>query len=153
MSDTDTHEGGCVCGAVRYRVHGKPVFASVCHCAFCRRRTGSAFAVVVYFDENAVQFVQGELAEYEHRSDVSGRWLRMNFCPRCGTTVSHTAEARPGLRAIAGGTFDDPDWFAIDRHIWIQSKQPWVCIPSNATTFPQGAVASTATGTASAAKP
>ncbi len=86
--------------------------------------------------------LQGEVVEREHRSDVSGRWLRMCFCPACGTTVSHTAEVRPGIRTIAGGSFDEPGWFSIDRHIWVQSKQPWVVIPDGVAAYQQGFVAS-----------
>ncbi len=138
----ETHSGGCACGAVRYRVHGKPVVATVCHCNFCQRRLASAFAVMATFDEQSVEFVQGQLALCEHRSDESGRWLRMSFCPACGTTVSHTAEIRPGMRSIAAGTFDDPDWFEIGRHIWVQSKRPWVTIPAGVATFPRGAALS-----------
>lgn len=134
----NVHEGGCACGAVRYRVRGQPVVGQICHCRFCQRRLGSAFAVVVYFDEKDVQITQGQLTQCEHRSDESGRWLKMEFCPRCGTTVTHTAEARPGLRAIAGGTFDDPDWFRIERHIWVQSARPWSQIPSDVAVFPRG---------------
>jgi hypothetical protein len=85
--------------------------------------------------------LQGKLTEYEHRSDESGRWLKMNFCPKCGTTVFHTAELQPGVRTVTGGTFDDPDWFRIDRHIWVQSKRPWVSIPAGVATFQQGDVA------------
>jgi hypothetical protein len=133
----EIHTGGCACGAVRYRVHGKPAFGVVCHCTFCQRRLASAFAIIAVFDEKAVEFTQGKLAECEHRSDVSGRWLKMNFCPACGTTVSHTAEIRPGMRSIAAGTFDDLSWFTIDRHIWVQSKQPWVSIPNGVATYPQ----------------
>jgi len=134
----DAHEGGCVCGAVRYRVRGDPVVAMACHCRFCQQRLGSAFALAAYFDEKAIEFTQGELTQYEHRSDESGRWLRMGFCPRCGTTLTHTAEVRPGMRSIALGTFDDPDWIKIERHIWARSKRPWVSIPSDVAVFPQG---------------
>ena len=139
---TDTHLGGCACGAVRYRVQGNPVLGTVCHCRFCQRRLSSAFAVLASFNEDAVENLQGEQAEVEHRSDESGRWLRMRFCRECGTTISHTAELRPGLRTIAGGTFDDPTWFGIDRHIWVQSTLPWVFIPENVATYAQGFVAS-----------
>ena len=114
----EIHLGGCICGAVRYRVHGKPVLGSVCHSKFCQRRLASAFAVLGTFAEESVEFIQGPLGEIEHRSDVSGRWLRMNFCASCATTRSHTAEIRPGARTIAAGTFDDPGWFTINRHIW-----------------------------------
>ena len=105
---TDVHSGGCVCGAVRYRVHGSPTVSTVCHCTFCQRRLASAFAVLASFPEQSVEMLQGELTECEHRSDESGRWLRMSFCAKCGTTVTHTAELRPGIRTIAAGTFDDP---------------------------------------------
>jgi hypothetical protein len=108
---------------------------------FATARSASAFAVLVTFPETAVEITQGQLSEYEHRSDVSGRWLRMNYCPKCGTTVSHTAEFRPGLRTITGGTFDDPTWFTINRHIWVKSKLPWVNIPSGVEVYHEGYVA------------
>jgi len=137
----EMHEGGCVCGAVRYRVSARPRVSMVCHCRFCQRRLGSAFAVVAYFDAGAIEFTRGELTDYQHRSDESGRWLKMGFCPNCGTTVSHTAEIRPGLRSIAVGTFDDPDWIEIERHIWIRSKRPWVSVPPGMPEFQQGSAA------------
>lgn len=137
---TETHLGGCACGAVRYQVHGQPAVGTVCHCRFCQKRLASAFAVLASFPDDAVEVLHGALTEVEHRSDESGRWLRMRFCPRCGTTVSHAAELRPGLRTIAAGTFDDPSWFRIDRHIWVQSKLPWVVIPDNVAAYAQGFV-------------
>ncbi len=141
---SDTHFGGCACGAVRYRVAGKPVLGTVCHCRFCQRRLASAFAVLATFDEDKVELLQGELAEREYHSDESGRWLRMRFCPACGTTVWHTSEFRPGKRTIAAGTFDEPGWFAIDRHIWVRSKLSWVAIPEGVHVFEQGHVAPSA---------
>jgi hypothetical protein len=90
------------------------------------------------FKEEAVELLHGEVREVENHSDESGRWLRMNFCPKCGTTVFHTAELRPGIRTVAAGTFDDPTWFNIDRHIWVRSKLPWVTIPDGVATYVQG---------------
>lgn len=84
---TDTHLGGCACGAVRYRVQGKPVLGTVCHCRFCQKRLASAFAVMASFKEDAIDILQGEQSEVEYLSDESGRWLRMSFCPKCGTTI------------------------------------------------------------------
>ena len=138
------HAGGCQCGAVRYRVDGAALFGTVCHCRFCQRRLASAFAVLATFDEDQVTLLQGELAEREYRSDESGRWLRMCFCPGCGTTVSHSAELRPGKRTIAAGTFDEPAWFAIDRHIWVRSKLPWVTIPAGVAQYEMGHVSAAA---------
>lgn len=134
----EVHTGGCACDAVRYRVTGKPTFGVVCHCKFCQRRLASAFSVIATFDEKNVAVTQGELVECEHHSDESGRWLKMSFCAKCGTTVFHTVEFRPGMKSIAAGTFDDANWFPIDRHVWVRSKLPWVTIPEGVAAFPQG---------------
>jgi hypothetical protein len=138
---SEFHEGGCLCGAVRYRTTEQPVRTTVCHCTFCQRRTGSAFAVIVYFNEKDVEFTAGNPTRFEHRSDESGRWLRIEFCPRCGTTVAHTAEVFPGVRAIAGGTFDERAWFRIERHAWTRSACPWVVLPEGVQVFPTSSVA------------
>jgi hypothetical protein len=134
---SEIHEGGCACGAVRYRVHGQPEIGLVCHCRFCQRRLGTAFATIGYFKATAVDIFQGPLTTCEHRSDENGRWLKMEFCSKCGTTVSWTVEVRPGFRGIATGTFDDPDWCRIESHIWTQSARPWVAIPPDVAAFPK----------------
>src|SRR3954467_15134979 len=123
------HEGGCLCGAVRYAVEGVPLRTSVCHCRFCQRRTGTAFAILPFFEAVQVTDLRGTPATYRHVSDVSGRWLEVAFCARCGTNTSIRVERGPDARGIAGATFDAPDWFRIDRHIWTRSKLPWVVLP------------------------
>lgn len=133
------HEGGCLCRAVRYRVKDEPVRASVCHCRNCQRRTGSAFGIGAYFKDGDVE-IEGEVKSYEYRSDESGRSLRTQFCPVCGTTVTWTAEAFPGIRAVAGGTFDDPDWLKIDRHGWTRSRHKWFVFPPGVQIFDKGAL-------------
>ena len=124
----EIHEGGCLCGAVRYRVTGNPNVVWVCHCNFCKRRTGSAFGISAYFDEAAVQ-IRGELKAYQYRSDESNRWLKTEFCPTCGTTVTATIEALPGARCIYGGTFDEPDWIKPNAHAWTRSALHWMAFP------------------------
>jgi hypothetical protein len=131
------HEGGCVCGAVRYRATAQPFRTVICHCTFCQRRTGSAFFPAVWFKEQDVQ-ISGTLRSYEHRSDETRRWIRVQFCPTCGTSVTHTAEWLPGARAIAGGTFDDRDWLKIERHVWTRSARNWAMVPPDVAAFPTG---------------
>ncbi|MDH3452880.1 MAG: GFA family protein [Gammaproteobacteria bacterium] len=97
----------------------------------CKHRTGAAYGVGVYFPAAQVEFVQGAASTYELHSDTSGRWIRNEFCPQCGTTVSWTLEMRPGLRAIAGGSFDDPDWYRIEAHIWTRSARSDMCYPDD----------------------
>ena len=136
---SDIHEGGCLCGNVRFRTVGDPIMATICHCKFCQRRTGSAFSEPVIFKMEQIEFSGGPRSTYEHHSDESQRWLRMDFCPRCGTTVSWTAERRPGTRGINGGTFDDPNWVQIVRkHIWTRSAQRWIVIPADVECFEKG---------------
>jgi hypothetical protein len=100
----EIYEGGCLCGAVRYRVVGTPIEALICHCTFCQRRTGSAFGISTYCNEKDVEITRGVLKTYEYCSDESQRWLKMEFCPICGTSVTWTIEELPGARAVAGGT-------------------------------------------------
>jgi hypothetical protein len=133
-------EGGCVCGAVRYRMKAEPQIGVVCHCTWCQRRSGSAFAFMAYFNEADIEFLRGKMTMYEHRSDETGQWLRTEFCPACGTTVTHTIELRPGLRAIAAGTMDDPEGFRVDRHVWARSARPWVAIPVGVEEYETGSV-------------
>jgi hypothetical protein len=130
-----THEGGCLCGAVRYRVAGDPRLAGVCHCTFCKRGTGSAFRVAAYFTEAAVEFISGARKTYEYRSDESKRWAKLEFCPTCGTTVTGTAEWVPGMRMITVGTLDDPNWIKPTRHVWTRSALHWMAFPPEVEIF------------------
>jgi hypothetical protein len=131
----EIHEGGCLCGAVRYRVTDEPYLAGVCHCTLCKRRTGSAFGVAAYFDASAVQIKSGALKTYEYRSDENNRWLKLEFCLTCGTTVSWTAELFPSARGIAVGTFDDPTWIKPAAHFWTRSAMHWMAFPADVGVF------------------
>jgi hypothetical protein len=127
---TDIHGGGCACGGVRYQTQGAPRRVSVCSCTWCTKRTGSAFGVSVYFDADKVAFTQGELRPHRLTSDA-GRWIETGFCPECGTTVTWRLEFLPGLRGIAGGTFDPPTfWYRPERYVFARSKPDWVAIPA-----------------------
>jgi hypothetical protein len=132
------HEGGCQCGAVRFRTTARPRRAIACHCTTCKQRTGAAYGIGVYFDDDDVEFLRGERRSFEFRSDQSGRWIRNEFCERCGATVTWTLELRPGMRAIAAGAYDDPSWFDVECHIWTRSARPDMRYPDGMPTYPQG---------------
>lgn len=131
----EIHEGGCLCRSVRYRTVGEPIIDGLCHCTFCKRRTGSAFGMYAYFGERAVEIKSGILKAYEYRSDESNRWLRTEFCPTCGTTITATAEALPGARMIAVGTFDDPNWIKPKASVFTRSALHWVAFPPDLEIF------------------
>lgn len=121
--------GGCVCGAVRYRTTGEPLRVTICHCTWCQRRTGTAFGTEVVFTEDQVTFSGTAPTRYRHVSDESGRWLEIEFCPRCGSNLGFTLEAAPGLRAVPAGTFDDPGFIGPEqrttRHVFTRSRRDW----------------------------
>ena len=137
----DVHEGGCLCRAIRYRVRGDPMRVSACYCSFCQRRTGGALSIHAFFDEQNIELIGDGLTTYEHHSDESGLWLRLHSCNRCPTTVMLTLEKFPGVRIITGGTFDDPNWFTIERHIWTRSAQHWMVFRENLPCFEKSALA------------
>jgi hypothetical protein len=132
------HTGGCLCGAVRYEVTGEPLRNGVCHCTYCQKRTGSAFGISHYFDAAAVRFNDAPRSSYTHHSDETGRALQQEFCPRCGSVVSWVAEALPGMRAVAGGSLDDPNAVPVRRHIWLRSAHAWMVPPADAEQHQMG---------------
>lgn len=124
-------EGGCQCGAVRFRTSNTPIRAMACHCTTCKLRTGAPYGIGVYFNEGEVEFLQGETSKYSFNADTTGRWIQNEFCNQCGSTVSWTLEMRPGLRAIAGGSFDNPNWYEVEAHIWTRSARDDMCYPDS----------------------
>ena len=97
--------------------------------------TGSAFSMPSYFEEAAVQIISGMLKSYECRSDETNRWLKLEFCPNCGTPVTWTAEGLPRARGIAVGTFDDPNWIKPSIHGYTRSAMHWMAFPADAKIF------------------
>src|SRR5688572_20428731 len=104
MPVPDVHEGGCLCGSVRYRANGPALRTLVCHCRFCQRMTGSTSCAESMFPIDAVDFT-GQLRVYSHRSANSGKAVHVHFCPQCGTTLTLTFERWPEYRAVSRGTF------------------------------------------------
>ncbi len=126
---SEIHEGGCLCGDVRYTTRGNPAVVIVCHCTWCQRRTGTAFAVMASFERDQVRVTGKAVSTYRSKSDESGRWLDLEFCPACGTSIGFTLEWAPNVRAINSGTFDQPNWISTQKqkfhHIFTRSAQDW----------------------------
>lgn len=131
---SDVHEGGCLCGAVRYRAKGPPLRTLACHCRFCQKMTGSSFYAESMFPINAVE-IDGPLSVYRHTSQTSAKEVHLHFCARCSTMVTLTFDRWPEYRAISRGTFDDPNGVEIGSHIWTESAQSGVVIPANTDCF------------------
>ncbi len=138
MDDGDTPlEGGCACRAVRYRMTGGPMFVHCCHCRWCQRETGAAFALNAMIEADRVVVLTGE-PEVVPTPSQSGRGQRIARCPACRVALWSTyAGAGEAVRFVRVGTLDEPDRLPPDIHIYTASKQPWVVIPPGAVAVPE----------------
>lgn len=133
---TEVYDGGCGCGFVRYRMNAQPMVVHCCHCSWCQRQSGSAFAVNALIEANRVECLQGEVAEVMVPSP-SGANQRISRCPKCQVAVWSNYLVMGGgigdaVRFIRVGTLDDPGKVTPHVHIYTSSKQPWVVLPPDA---------------------
>jgi len=127
-------EGGCSCGAVRYRLTSTPMFVHCCHCLDCQRQTGSAFVLNAMIEANRVEILTGEPVAVTVPTD-SGRPHDIYRCPKCQIAVWSDYGRRGVLRFVRAGTLDDPKQLQPDVHIFTRSKQPWVRLPPDVPAF------------------
>lgn len=124
-----THEGGCVCGAIRLRLTSEPMFVHCCHCTECQRLSGSAFAVNAPIEMNRVVLLAGEPRAQIVPTDT-GRTQTVLRCPDCGVALwSHHPELGKKIALIFTGVLDNARALAPAAHCFTRSKQPWVVIP------------------------
>jgi hypothetical protein len=130
----ESFEGGCSCRAVRYRLTSRPMIVHGCHCSWCQRETGSAFAVNAVIEADRV-IVRGEF-ELVDTPSASGKGQKIARCPKCRIALwSHYAGGGAAVRFVRVGTLDEPGRFPPDAHIFTSSKQPWVVLPAGAKAF------------------
>jgi hypothetical protein len=124
-----TIEGGCACGAVRYRMTSRPMFVHCCHCRSCQRETGASFALNAMIEADRVVLIQGA-PETVNTPSFSGKGQKILRCPDCRVALwSHYAGSGEAVSFLRIGTLDDPDRLAPDIHIFTASKQPWIELP------------------------
>ncbi len=137
MKETNMHklEGGCTCGELRYRLNRTPIIVHCCHCRWCQRETGTAFALNALVESDAVSLLSGHPERVLTPSN-SGKGQVIVRCPKCFIAVwSHYAGAGEKLSFIRVGTLDNPDALPPDVHIFTESKQPWVTLPADTPAF------------------
>ena len=138
------HEGGCLCGAVRYKTQNDPLRVTIYHCKFCQRATGAAYMVEPIFRETDLQITKGSSAAYDHCSGGSGKLVHIHFCAACGTKLYLTFERFADVCGVYAGTFDDPNWFDIkpenSKHIFIDVARHETILPPNVACFSEHAM-------------
>ena len=125
--------GGCLCGALRYRVDGKPLYAGHCYCCDCRKASGSGFIPFIGVAGTDVTF-SGKTLTYRSKARNGGDTDR-NSCPVCGGLVFGGVVGKSDSFTIYAGSLDDPTWFRPTIAIFTRNRPAWALIPPGLTCF------------------
>lgn len=127
-------EGGCYCGALRFKAEGDALFRGQCHCRECQYTSGGAPNLVMGMPEATFAYTKGAPKAFR-RSDLDAPVTR-EFCGDCGTPILSRAPGLPGAVLLKVGSFDDPSVFTgPDMVIYTCDKQPFHLIPDGVPTF------------------
>jgi len=135
MSPDTPYEGGCTCRAIRYRLTSRPLFVHCCHCTWCQRETGSAFAVNALIESERVERLSGA-PEAVRTPSASGDGQLVVRCPQCRVAVwSHYSGSGERVGFVRVGTLDEPARLPPDVHIYTSTRLPWVVLPPGVPAF------------------
>ena len=126
--------GGCQCGAVRYRIDGTPGPLYACHCTECRKQSASAFGLSLVVRRRDLTLTAGSPRTWTRPTDGGGT-LDCRFCPTCGTRVWHEDGPEAEALSLKAGSLDQPPDLSAAIHIWTRSACPGVVIPDDASRF------------------
>jgi hypothetical protein len=130
-------EGTCTCGAVRYRLTERPLFVHACHCTWCQRETGSAFALNAMIEAEYVDLLAGAVEEVATPS-ASGKGQVIVRCPTCRVALwSHYAGAGRKVAFVRVGTLERPGECPPDIHIFTSTRLPWLVLDGRVPVVPE----------------
>lgn len=116
-----TVEGGCLCGAVRYRIQGEPLVSVTCQCRSCRRASGAALVPWLHLDTAQLTFLAGAPVEFQSSPAVT-----RTFCGQCGTPLTYRRSDYGPTIDVTTCTLDEPDLFPPVAHVWTSHRLRWV---------------------------
>jgi hypothetical protein len=120
---------------VQYELRGDPIAMYYCHCAQCRRATGSSFATNLLVRSDDLHVVAGEAATARYESSP-GKFR--HFCSRCGSPIFSRSDSMPQISSLRAGTLDEDPGLRPATHIWVSAKAPWLEIPDELPQRPEG---------------
>jgi len=132
MQTSTIHEGGCLCGAVRYQVTSAPTALVVCHCRSCRKAAGAPSLAWAIFRAADFAFTRGKPARF-----ASSPGVERGFCASCGTTLTYADADRPDLADVTTATLDNPDAFVPTKEIWLEEKIGWEAVDHARARYPR----------------
>lgn len=129
LDNRPVYTGGCQCGAVRFRVEGALLNASICHCRMCQKAFGNFYAPLATAPADGLSWTRGAPKRF-----ASSNHVKRGFCAECGTPLTY--EAPDGV-ALAIGAFDHPEEIAPTIQYGLEGKLPYVdalsSLPARAT--------------------
>ena len=136
-----TLEGGCFCGAIRYKVDGGLRRVTHCHCLHCRRTSGAAFVTWAVFDAGSLTYISGVPKEFESRPGATRA-----FCPGCGSPLTFRDALAPETLDVTVCTFDTPESVTPEDHVWFDRAIDWLTIDDGLPRHGEGRAATGADG-------
>ncbi|MGH1360453.1 MAG: GFA family protein [Burkholderiaceae bacterium] len=126
MNEPSSSQGGCLCGAVRYRLTGQVRDIYQCHCVDCQRASGTGSSLNMPVASDRLEVIAGEPKVFSRQVD-SGRTLHRFFCADCGSPLFNRRDNMPEVTVIKVGSLDQSDDSRIIMNIWTKSARPWMC--------------------------
>lgn len=132
MTTLSASDGGCLCGAVRYRAQGAPLGRTLCHCASCRRAAGAPTVAWTIFPADGFAFIAGKPKSFR-----SSPHIERSFCGDCGTPLLYRSDRRPDVVDVPTATLDEADSFPPEREIWTGEKLVWEVVNDAIPQYPR----------------
>ena len=118
----ETAEGGCLCGAVRFRIDLPPKWCAHCHCSMCRRAHGAGFVTWVGSESERFRLLAGDAVLRRYQSSALAT---RSFCGRCGTMLLFESERWPGEIHLTLAHLDSAEGIEPQAHAYWSSRVPW----------------------------
>jgi hypothetical protein len=123
-------EGGCLCGAIRYRVSGSPLYSAICHCRTCRKASAAPSVAWQTFERQHFELLSGTPRIFRSSHDV-----QRTFCENCGTPLTYSTALRPNHIDVTSVSLDDPEIVPPNREVWVEDKLSWEPVNSGHQQF------------------
>lgn len=128
-------EGGCLCGAVRYKSTNPPQLTGHCHCVDCRKSSGTGHCTHVIVAEDGFTLT-GKVTVYDRKAD-SGNMISRAFCPTCGSALFSRNVGMPGVVFPRASSLDDPEIAQPSMVVYASRAPSWDKQPSDLPSFPE----------------
>ena len=125
-------EGGCLCGAVRFRVTGAPSASLICHCRTCRKASAAPSVAWLRFDRGNLELLSGVPRRFASSSGVE-----RTFCPDCGSPLTYANDESPSSIDVTTISLDDESTFPPTREVWVSHKVRWEPTDPNLVQYPR----------------